>query len=248
VKSPRVCTRTRLEGEVHPLYFSSLLSLQVLEGPWALSTIINNSFCFATTNYLQSVLTAYLEKGIQTPMAQGRSTQIISMIKWIRTSRLSIKNSYLISSNPSLGPKGPTWFRVTPLPGTDCSLGGTSGGSGSAWTRRMPACISIAVACQYREISTVKSPRVCTRTRLEGEVQPLYFSSLLSLQVLEGPWSWSTIINYCFIKLRCVQGGCLHGYVRVRLSKISTFCHLYIYRSPLVFIVCQLIVTCPETL
>ena len=27
------------------------------------------------------------------PMAQGRSTQIISMIKWIRTSRLSIKNS-----------------------------------------------------------------------------------------------------------------------------------------------------------
>jgi len=34
----------------------------------------------------------YLEKGIQTPMAQGRSTKIISMIKWIRTSRLSIKN------------------------------------------------------------------------------------------------------------------------------------------------------------
>ena len=35
----------------------------------------------------------YLEKGIQTPMAQGLSTKIISMIKWIRTSRLSIKNS-----------------------------------------------------------------------------------------------------------------------------------------------------------
>ena len=35
----------------------------------------------------------YLEKGIQIPMAQGRSTKIISMIKWIRTSRLSIKNS-----------------------------------------------------------------------------------------------------------------------------------------------------------
>jgi len=35
----------------------------------------------------------YLEKGIQTPMAQGRSTKIVSMIKWIRTSRLSIKNS-----------------------------------------------------------------------------------------------------------------------------------------------------------
>ena len=35
----------------------------------------------------------YLEKGIQTPMAQGRSTKIISMIRWIRTSRLSIKKS-----------------------------------------------------------------------------------------------------------------------------------------------------------
>jgi len=34
-----------------------------------------------------------LEMGIQTPMAQGRSTKIISIIKWIRTSRLSIKNS-----------------------------------------------------------------------------------------------------------------------------------------------------------
>jgi len=35
----------------------------------------------------------YLETGIQTPMAQGRSTEIISMIRWIRISRLSIKNS-----------------------------------------------------------------------------------------------------------------------------------------------------------
>ena len=35
----------------------------------------------------------HLEKGVQTPMAQGRSTKIISMIQWIRTSRLSIKNS-----------------------------------------------------------------------------------------------------------------------------------------------------------
>ena len=35
----------------------------------------------------------YLEKGTQTPMAQGRSTEIISMIKWIRTSRLPVQNS-----------------------------------------------------------------------------------------------------------------------------------------------------------
>ena len=44
-----------------------------------------------------------LEKGIQTPMAQGRSTKIISMIRWIRTSRLSMKNS--------LSPSG-EWLRL----------------------------------------------------------------------------------------------------------------------------------------
>ena len=33
-------------------------------------------------------------------MAQGRSTQIISMIKWIRTSRLSTKNSLSIEEVP----------------------------------------------------------------------------------------------------------------------------------------------------
>ena len=32
-------------------------------------------------------------------MAQGRSTKIISMIKWIRTGRLSMKNS-LFNSSP----------------------------------------------------------------------------------------------------------------------------------------------------
>ena len=37
-------------------------------------------------------------------MARGRSTKIISMIKWIRTSRLSIKNS--LSLKGHLGPKG----------------------------------------------------------------------------------------------------------------------------------------------
>ena len=35
-------------------------------------------------------------------MAQGRSTEIITMIKWIRTSRLSIKNSLsLLGLRPS---------------------------------------------------------------------------------------------------------------------------------------------------
>ena len=40
---------------------------------------------------------ARVARGIQTAMAQGRSTQIISMIKWIRTSRLSIDNSLSLS-------------------------------------------------------------------------------------------------------------------------------------------------------
>ena len=35
----------------------------------------------------------YLEQGIQTPMAQGRSAKIIETIKWVRTSRLSINDS-----------------------------------------------------------------------------------------------------------------------------------------------------------
>ena len=35
----------------------------------------------------------YLENEIQTPMAQGQSTRIISMIERIRTSRLSTKKS-----------------------------------------------------------------------------------------------------------------------------------------------------------
>ena len=39
------------------------------------------------------------QKGIQTPMAQRRSTEIISMIKWIQTSRLSKKNSLSLDSS-----------------------------------------------------------------------------------------------------------------------------------------------------
>ena len=38
-------------------------------------------------------LLGYLGMGIRTPMARGRSTKIISMMKWIRTSRLSTKIS-----------------------------------------------------------------------------------------------------------------------------------------------------------
>jgi len=38
-------------------------------------------------------MSGYLKKGVQAPMAQGRSTKITSRIKWIRTSRLSIMNA-----------------------------------------------------------------------------------------------------------------------------------------------------------
>ena len=41
------------------------------------------------------------DQGIQTPMAQGLSIKIISTIKWIRTSRLSIKKSLSEASGPS---------------------------------------------------------------------------------------------------------------------------------------------------
>ena len=44
-----------------------------------------------------SVSRGYMEQGIQTPMAQGRSTKIISMIKWIRTSRLVVKKELSLS-------------------------------------------------------------------------------------------------------------------------------------------------------
>ena len=39
------------------------------------------------------VVSCNLKKGIQTPMAQGRSTQIKSVLRWIRTRWSSMKNS-----------------------------------------------------------------------------------------------------------------------------------------------------------
>jgi len=63
----------------------------------------------------------YLEKGNQTPMAQGRSTEIISMIKWIRTSRLSMKNS-LSSQTPALS-HGPGQALDRCACATNCKLG-----------------------------------------------------------------------------------------------------------------------------
>ena len=57
----------------------------------------------------------YLEKRIQTPMAPDRSTKMISMIKWIWTSRLSIKNSLsFIEPDPNLWPPIPNFDSLPP--------------------------------------------------------------------------------------------------------------------------------------
>jgi len=54
------------------------------------------------TVILGEKIVGYLKKEIQTPMAQGRSTKIILMTKWIRTSRLSIKHSFSSTGNLAL--------------------------------------------------------------------------------------------------------------------------------------------------
>ena len=54
-------------------------------------------------------------KGNSTPMVQGRSTKIISIIKWIRTSRLSIKNSLSYEPSPKTTGYEPA-KRYTPSP------------------------------------------------------------------------------------------------------------------------------------
>ena len=46
----------------------------------------------------------YLKQGSRNPMAQGRSTTIVSMIKWIRTIRSSTNNSLSDPSTSNLQP------------------------------------------------------------------------------------------------------------------------------------------------
>ena len=54
---------------------------------------VTPSLVTVSVTWIGRYLLGYMEEGIQTPMAQGRSTKIIYMITWIRTSRLSVKKS-----------------------------------------------------------------------------------------------------------------------------------------------------------
>ena len=62
------------------------------------STLASASSSSSTAHFFFS--SAIWKTGSQTPMAQGRSTEIVSMIQWIRTSRLSIKK--YLSPPPAL--------------------------------------------------------------------------------------------------------------------------------------------------
>ena len=61
---------------------------------------LSRGFGLSVANARKVDVRLYLEKEIHPPLAQGRSTKIISVIKWIRTSRLSIKSS--LSANGGL--------------------------------------------------------------------------------------------------------------------------------------------------
>ena len=98
VTSPSTTGYEPFHNMTHDL--SPFLSLRVSGGtpevmswtrPWRTEGLISRDSLVAKAS---SDIILSWKGGIQTPMAQGRSTKIISMIKWIRTSRLSIKNSF----------------------------------------------------------------------------------------------------------------------------------------------------------
>ena len=51
----------------------------------------------------------YMENGIQTPIVRGRSTKIISMMKWIRTSRLQLITLLDSIATTAAHPSVPVW-------------------------------------------------------------------------------------------------------------------------------------------
>ena len=57
----------------------------------------------------------HVKKVFQSPMAQGRSTKVISQIQWIRTSRLSIK-PFLSLKKVRTSPLNPEPYTSNPAP------------------------------------------------------------------------------------------------------------------------------------
>jgi hypothetical protein len=116
----------------------------------------------------------YLERGIQTPMSQGRSTQIISMIKWIRTRRLSIKN-FLSSPHHFTPPSPPNFTGESPGGGSKitCEMGG---GGGRLMSRRNEVGptrrFELGVGCQLSiEVGFgLRGPRNVLRASIESQV------------------------------------------------------------------------------
>ena len=64
----------------------------------------------------------YLEKGVQTLMAQGWSTEAISMIKWIRTSKLSMTDSLSVGLDRVVPLQGAPLKRRVPITDEGCGV------------------------------------------------------------------------------------------------------------------------------
>ena len=102
-------------------------------------------------------------EGIQTPMAQGRSTKIISMIKWIRTSRLSIKNSLSLG----VAPGSVRVLQINVLKYEMCS-----GSETVAYLRLIDSCIT--------QLKAQGPSRTCNESKEEEKTMSLRSSCSLS--------------------------------------------------------------------
>ena len=137
-------TKTHLTGETLPP------RLTHLPGQWLQCQANGSNVCRVQANGSNAKPTAptkcllntsgYLEKLMQTPMAQGRSTKVISTIKWIRTISLSIKNDH----SANRGWTGPDGAACTICPiGTFKGVVGSSdclpAPLGTAVTHAMPS-------------------------------------------------------------------------------------------------------------
>jgi hypothetical protein len=92
----------------------------------------------------------YLEKRTQTPMAHGRSAKIISMIKWIWTSRLSTNKSFPAGSSRQSGCTRTRYCSV-------CMVRGAWSMVRGSWFNSLRQCVCVCV----RLCVCVCTSRVC---------------------------------------------------------------------------------------